>query len=218
MSTLLIEWSKTLLYSHSIIPRLLDAIDEELDESVSLGFGARHYKQGLSTYDFLNNMLNAGIRKRRLSEIYNVINDAISELDETSRELLVERFFKKRCIEDILVGISIRTVYRRYDSALKAFGHCLIKRGYTADVLDKYFGEEKVMKGILDRIKNKERLLRAAKVREDKREKVNEVSRVDVDSNRVTDRTRELATEIVSDIRFIKDYAKAHSLERVCMA
>jgi len=69
MNTLLIKWSKTLLYSYPHIAKFVRALEEELNSVTSLGYGSKHFSYGQSTYDFLESMLALGKRIRNLKEM-----------------------------------------------------------------------------------------------------------------------------------------------------
>jgi len=152
MNTLLIKWSKTLLYSYPHIAKFVRALEEELNSVTSLGYGSKHFSYGQYTYDFLESMLALGKRIRNLKEIEETIDEILVKIGE-SGEILSKRYVKRRCIEEIIKGVSSRTMYRRFDKAVGEFAFELLKQGYTPDVLEEMFGKERFVIALKNRMK-----------------------------------------------------------------
>ena len=150
-----IEWSKTILISQAIVPRLLDAINSESEQMLNIGYGSQHYRMGQNTYDFLDRILQASIRKRNLTNVYYVVEDILKEMDDTERKLLLSRFRLKKCVDELMPKMNIRTVYRHYNNALQHFGRELNRRGYSVDKLEELFGEDRVISAIHEAVVKK---------------------------------------------------------------
>lgn len=153
MNTVLIKWSKTLLYSYPHITKFVKALEEELSSVTSLGYGSRHFAYGQSTYDFLESMLDLGKRIRNLKEIKETIGEVLGKIGE-SGSILTERYVKRRCIEEIITGVSPRTMYRRFDKAVGEFSFELLRQGYTPEVLDEMFGNERFIIAVKNRMRD----------------------------------------------------------------
>lgn len=153
MNTVLIKWSKTLLYSYPHITKFVKALEEELNSVTSLGYGSKHFAYGQSTYDFLESMLKLGNRIRNLKEIEETIGEILGKIGE-SGSILTERYVKHRCIEKIITGVSPRTMYRRFDKAVGEFSFELLRQDYTPEILEEMFGKERFVIAVKNRIKD----------------------------------------------------------------
>ena len=141
----LIDWAKSVLLSHPLMPKLLNAITKENEKMQSLGYASRHYEVGQSTYDFLENMLALNIRKKDIYYLYINVREILRDMDEDERYILEERFFSRKGMDEIMPKVNIRTCYRRYNTALEHFASALLYYGYSIDLLDEKFGGDIVI-------------------------------------------------------------------------
>lgn len=121
-------WSKTLLLSYRHLEPLCGAIDKIIKSTGLLS--GNMYENAYST---LQNIIDLSERKVTLINLKILIESTLSQIGDKKACILIERFIDGRKIRELKerCNISMRTVYRRIDSALSLFSTKLFVKGYN---------------------------------------------------------------------------------------
>lgn len=132
-------WSKSLLASYRILPKIVKSIDSF---TMSLALGSFSYAG--NTLDLMQKIIDNNKRKEALINAKVIVDNTLQDLKPKYREVLELKYLKKTSFEDIAknLGICLRTVFRRYAFALKSFSAVCKSKGYDEEWLDKRYGRD----------------------------------------------------------------------------
>ena len=138
-------WAKTLLSVYRYLERIAGAIDKII-EKTGLGSanicGQNYYLNNIFTVS--QKMIDLSERKVTLINIKVLVEEALKKIDPEDAEILIEKFFdgvKTREIVE-LHEISMRTAFRKIDSAIKSFASALVLKGFDDLRLEKMLQNE----------------------------------------------------------------------------
>lgn len=132
-------WSKSLLASYRILPKIVKSIDSY---TMSLALGSFSYAG--NTLDLMQKIIDNNKRKEALINAKVIVDNTLQDLKPKYREVLELKFLKKTSFEEISkkLGICLRTVFRRYSFALKSFSAVCKANGYDEEWLDKRYSKD----------------------------------------------------------------------------
>ena len=141
-------WSKSILSIYRYLETLTRAIDGLVKKSsnVSFGYGSN------STYILADKILKWAEKKRKMINLKVVTDDALQDMSSMYKRILVLYYIdgvKSSVISDLL-GVSIRTYYRKKKIALDKFGLMLSKLGFDENFLKNNYGQEKWLMRVYD--------------------------------------------------------------------
>lgn len=128
-----IVWTKTILTVYRYLERIAGAIDKIIMQS-ALGSGnicGQNYYFN-NVYSVTDKIINLSERKVTLINLKVLIEDTLAEIDKKDALILIEKFLDGEKTKEIMErnNISMRTVFRKLDNALKSFGNRLNVKGY----------------------------------------------------------------------------------------
>lgn len=132
-------WSKSLLASYRILPKIVKSIDSY---TMSLALGSFSYAG--NTLDLMQKIIDNNKRKEALINAKVIVDTTLQDLKPKYREVLELKYLKKYSFEEIAQksGICLRTVFRRYAFALKSFAAITKAKGYDEEWLEKRYGRD----------------------------------------------------------------------------
>lgn len=151
-------WSKTILSVYRYLERITNAIDNIVSARAINSF----YTSGknLAFNDVRNvsdDILNLTERKIKLINLKLITEKALEQTDKKFSKILILSFIEKRncyeCAE--LLGISLRTYFRRMNTALKSFEKTLVRSGYDLKFFDEMLGEESWITSVRKKLEEK---------------------------------------------------------------
>lgn len=153
-----IIWTKTILTVYRYLERVSQAIDKIVVKSgLSSGnvYGQNYlYNNVLS---ISQKIIDLSERKVTLINLKVLTEGIFKKLKAEDVAILVEKYVDGRKYKDIAErnNISLRTVYRRLDSAEEFFARILLARGFTPEKLSVMLENEKWILSAFNHIKEK---------------------------------------------------------------
>ena len=138
-------WAKTVLSVYRYLERIAGAIDKII-EKTGLGSanicGQNYFYNNILTV--AEKMIDLGQRKVTLINLKILVENSLKKIDAKDAEILIEKFFdgvKTRELVEIH-GMSMRTAFRKIDSAVKSFASALVLNGFDDLRLEKMLKNE----------------------------------------------------------------------------
>lgn len=147
-------WAKTLLTSYRYLERIAGAIDKIIMQS-ALGskniFGQNYYYNNVMTIS--QKIIDLSERKVTLINVKVLVEQTLAEIDEKDALILIEKFFDGYKFKDLMEkhDVSMRTVFRKFDNAIKSFSGRLNFKGYNDEKLYKMLKNEAWILNVYDR-------------------------------------------------------------------
>lgn len=136
-------WSKTILSVYKYLEALSNSIDNlVLKKSINSAFYSSYRFD--SCYDVANKIMQLTERKINLINIKVMVDDTFESLPIKQRQLLALCYIDniKSSIVADMMGISLRTFFRKKSEALNSFSKHMISKGYTKErIEDMFLGE-----------------------------------------------------------------------------
>ena len=132
------NWSKTLLSTYSYLETIVGAIDKTV-----LNYGINS-AMSTDTEFVANKMIALMERKKFLINIKILIDNILKRIDDDVARILVLKYIDKIKAETAsqILGISIRTFFRKIGMGLDQFSRQLQAFGYTPEKLYSVFKDE----------------------------------------------------------------------------
>lgn len=148
------NWSNIVLVAVSHTPKILDELDFAFNSRLSSTFGSVHLRNGVTTERIIREMMDINYRKRKVTEIVSAAQAALESLSPVHRDTLKKRILSKKSFKTIAEedGVSLRTVFRRFESAQLSLLRALKREGYGEETLRKEFSEIPQLAAIADRL------------------------------------------------------------------
>lgn len=150
-------WSKTILSVYRYLENISNAIDN-LVRKKCIYSSFYNCGRNTNTYDYTNKILELTERKVQLINLKVITEDILMELKPVERKILtlyyVDGIKNKELAE--LLGMSIRTLFRKKMLAINSFDKILKLKGYTDAKLSNMFSGEKWLNNIYVRTLNSE--------------------------------------------------------------
>lgn len=145
-----------MLVAFSSLPKIAKFIDFSVKSRVKSGFQSKHMRYGLQNEKLFESIIQLNDEKRKICNLKVIITQALEQLSPTHTELLRLRFFEKKTFQEIakLTNVVIRTVFRRYDSAIEDFENILACAGFDEEWLEAEYGCIKIFRTIKTRLEN----------------------------------------------------------------
>lgn len=152
-------WAKTLLSVYRYLERIAGAIDK-IVEKTGLGSlnicGQNYFYNNIFTVS--QKMIDLSERKVSLINAKVLVENSLKKIDAEDAEILIEKFFDGVKTREMVEahGISMRTAFRKIDSAIKAFAGALILQGFDDARLEKMLKNEHWILQVRDRLLTKD--------------------------------------------------------------
>lgn len=148
------NWSNIALVAVSHTQKLLDELDFAFNSRLSSAFGSIHLKNGVTTEQLILEMLNINHSKRKITELKNAVETSLASLDANHRDILTKRILSKMSFREIADAdcISLRTAFRRFESAQLALLRALRRQGFSEERLTIEFAEIPQLAAIAERL------------------------------------------------------------------
>lgn len=137
-------WSKSALAIYKYLSTMSNSIDKivlDMGKSSNCTLSQQYH----STYYQASKIIELMDRKRKIINLKVAVEDAIGKLDKTNRRIMTLVFFdgvKSEMVAQML-GMSIRTFFRRKQNSLVQFKNILQEIGYDEEFFEsEYFGEK----------------------------------------------------------------------------
>lgn len=138
-------WAKTVLSVYRYLERIAGAIDK-IVEKTGLGSanicGQNYFYNNIFTV--AEKMIALGQRKVTLINLKILVEDTLKKINPQDAEILIEKFFdgvKTRELVEIH-NMSMRTAFRKIDSAVKSFASALVMSGFDDKKLENMLQDE----------------------------------------------------------------------------
>ncbi len=127
-------WSKTLLSVYRYLERIAGAIDKIILKSGinSLNICGQNFYHN-NTRAITQKIIELSERKVTLINLKILVDETLKSINQEYAEFLIEKYLDGVKSKELMErhNISMRTVFRKLDTALKSFASCLIKKGYN---------------------------------------------------------------------------------------
>ena len=136
-------WSKSALSIYRYLSTMSNTIDKIVLD-MGKGSNCSTSQKYHSTYYQASKIIELMDRKRKMINLKIAVEDAISKMDKTNRRIMTLVFVDGAKSELIaqLLGVSLRTFFRKKLNALKEFTALLHEMGYDEGFFEsEYFGE-----------------------------------------------------------------------------
>jgi len=144
-------WSKSSLSIYRYLAQMSNTIDKivlDMGKSSNPALSDKNH----STYYQASKIIELMDRKRKMINLKVAVEGAISKLDKTNRRILTLVFWDGVKSEDVagLLGVSIRTFFRKKLNALKCFTSVLQELGYDSEFFENEYFYEKWFMSVYD--------------------------------------------------------------------
>ncbi|MDD4839451.1 MAG: sigma factor-like helix-turn-helix DNA-binding protein [Clostridia bacterium] len=158
------SWCNTLLVAFSALPKIVKFIDFSVKSRVKSGFQSKHLRLGIQNEDLFKSIIELNDEKRRICNIKVIVESGLEQLSPTHNELLRLRFFERKTFQEIAdqTDVVLRTVFRRYDSAMSDFEHILSTQGFDEKWLSEEYGNIALLSTIKRRLEKDAYLTKAS--------------------------------------------------------
>lgn len=150
-------WAKTLLSVYRYLERIAGAIDKLILKS---GLGCTNVSGQNYFYNNVfaisQKIIDLSQRKVTLINLKILIEDTLSEIDQSDAQILIERFFDGVKARELCEkhGISMRTAFRKIDGGLNSFSKKLAMKNYGEDRLSHMLKNENWINNVYQRLLN----------------------------------------------------------------
>ena len=153
-----IVWGKTLLSVYRYLERIAGAIDKIIMQSAlgSANIVGQNYFYN-NVYSITQKIIDLSERKVTIINLKLLIEEALASMDSKDALILIEKYIDGIKSKDIMQkhDISMRTVFRKLDSAIKGFVSALQKKGFSGAKLEKMLENEGWINNVYRRIADK---------------------------------------------------------------
>ena len=134
-------WSKSVLSIYRYLETLTRAIDGLVKKNSGITYGYGYN----STYTLTSKLLKWTEKKRKMINLKVVTEDALRSLPSVYKRILILYYIDgvKSSLIAELIGVSIRTYYRKKKAALDKFAVNLAKMGFDLEYLKENYSNEK---------------------------------------------------------------------------
>ena len=132
-------WAKTLLEIYKYLETICGAIDDLVRRTSLSGFG-----NSLDTRDSADRIIELTSKKQRLINMKIIIEDTLASLNISDVKLLTLFYVDEVTAKNLseILGINIRTFFRRKDISLTKFANSMKSAGFDHIRLNKIFENE----------------------------------------------------------------------------
>lgn len=150
------NWSNTVLVAYVLLPKIVKELNFGIESRVKSSFQSRHLKIGVSNEQLISEIIALTDEKRKIVNLRYLINEALKQMKEKSRDILVDRMINKRTFNEISESrnIAMRTTFRRLETAENEFAKILSSLGYGERKLEEEFSNDKYIGSIYKRIQD----------------------------------------------------------------
>ena len=144
-------WSKSTLSIYKYLSTMSETIDKIVLDS-SKASNSTMLQKYQSTYYQTNKIIDYIDRKRKMVNLKVIVEDVVGRLNKTDRRIISLVYFdgvKSELIAE-LMGISLRTFFRKKANALKEFTLILQALGYDEDFFESEYFYEKWFMAVYD--------------------------------------------------------------------
>ncbi|MEG1535666.1 MAG: hypothetical protein RR416_01695 [Clostridia bacterium] len=148
----LVLWSKTLLSSYDILPKILQSIDQ-CNMHTALG----SFSFNGDPMEIFEQIMNANKRKEALVNLYVITTKTLGMIKPRHRQVLELKLVKGMRFEKIAetIGSCNRTVFRRYALGIAEFSDKLSQQGYDDKWFESRFARDIFIGKFFEKIKEK---------------------------------------------------------------
>ena len=127
------NWSNTTLVAYSSLQKIEKSLDFSFFRLVKSGFQSVHLKNGVSTERLIGEMIKINDEKIKISNLRFIVSTTLEQMSLMGKSLILDKIFRKKTFAEIAdeYHLSLRTTYRRFESALEEYAHKLKAAGYT---------------------------------------------------------------------------------------
>ena len=138
-------WTKTTLSSYPYLIKIADAIDRIVERKALNSFYVSSSNFASSNvYDVANNIIDLTQRKVVLINLKILVEDCLKKCDRLNAKILIAKYISKKKNKEIgeLLGLSLRTLYRRLKLAERQYEFSLRELGYDSYRLKDFLKDE----------------------------------------------------------------------------
>ena len=152
------SWSKTVLESYRYLPRVAYTYDKVIRTKACYSAYYDEYNAYNNVTSIVEFIIEMSERKKNLINLKLIIEKALKEIDSKYSRILILRFIdgKKFCELSEILNITMRTLFRRINLALKSFTLALMRLGYNSKKLYSLFCVENWIMDIYQNYNTKE--------------------------------------------------------------
>lgn len=151
-------WARTILSVYRYLERIAGAIDKIIMKKAlsSANICGQNYYQN-NIYTLSQNLIDLSERKVTLINLKVLIEDTLGVIDKNDANILIEKFFDGVKSKDIAQRheFSMRTVFRKIDSAVQSFAKALCMKGYGDIALQDMLKDESWILCVYNRLSTK---------------------------------------------------------------
>jgi len=151
-------WARTLLSVYRYLERISGAIDKIIMQSAlnsSNILGQNYFYNNV--YSITQKLIDLSERKITIINLKLLTEEILKELSVRDAQLLIEKYFDRQKFKDIAErsDVSIRTVFRKLETAETNFNKRLIAKGYNDLKLKQFLKNENWIMQVHDRLTSK---------------------------------------------------------------
>jgi len=138
-------WTKTILSVYRYLERICGAIDKIVVQTGLNSSNITGYNYSFNNvFAITERIIDLSERKVTLINLKLIIEEVLSKIDEEDAQILIEKYVDSRKCKEIaeIHDVSMRTLFRKIDSAENSFGKHLRVLGYDDKKLDKFLKNE----------------------------------------------------------------------------
>lgn len=150
------SWSNTALVAYVLLPKIVKELDFGIANRVKSSYQSKHLKIGVSNEQLIGEIIEMTEEKRRIVNLRYAVCNALKNMKEKSRDILIDRMINKKTFGEISESrkIAMRTTFRRLEIAEDEFAKALSALGYGERKLQEEFSNDKYVGSVYKRIQN----------------------------------------------------------------
>ena len=148
------KWSNTVLVAFSALPKIVKELDFAFNSRLKSSFGSIHLKNGVSTLKLVEEMVEINSYKSRLALLKVCVCAALERLSADERSVLTARIIEKKTFQEIsdMSGMSLRTVFRKFDRAQENFAKALSLQGLDEEAYLLHYDRIPALRAVSERL------------------------------------------------------------------
>lgn len=154
-----ILWAKTILSVYRYLERISNAIDKIVKRSAfASGFLTQQNYYYNNVLSISQKIIDLSQRKITLINLKVLVDEVLKTISKKDAQILIERYIDGEKCKDIAQrhNLSMRTVFRRIESAETSFSKTLKMKGYCESKLNIFLKDEKWITNVFFKFSQKE--------------------------------------------------------------
>jgi len=151
---------KVLLEAYKSIPNIISVIDRIIEQRAStlLPSSSIYGTSYLCTIKEINKVIDLGLRKDKLLNLYVIIEKMLECLSEKDRKFVILKFVQKNTTSEIAKEMQVteRTIFRKSQKTIEEIGISMLKQNWSSEFIRMQIDNEPWLVDLFNKMKEKD--------------------------------------------------------------